>query len=109
MLDQYITGCTGRIHKYISSLVPNWTIRHGGSGGATLPVGSTAIEAPRYLAEQHNPRSIKEFLESTDNQITNSQEFEKLNELDQQYHVTQFDDDEAREYTGGTVEESMNR
>ena len=74
-----------------------------------MPADGAAVTAQVDQTEQHNPRPIKEFLECTDDEITSNEEFAKLNELDQRYHVTRFEDDEGREYTGQTVEENMNR
>ena len=78
----------------------------GDKGGA---VGGARSLAQKNQAERCNPRPIKEFLDGKDNEMTNKEEFSKLNDLDQRYHVTRFDDDEARQHSRQTVEENMNR
>ena len=79
------------------------------AGPVGVPTGNSAVVAQQKQAEQCNPRSIKEFLEGTDNEITSKEEYARLSDLDQRFHVTRFDDDEARRHSHQTVEENMNR
>ena len=71
--------------------------------------GDIALAELDNPSEKFNPRAIKVFLEATGNELTSKEEFAKLNELDQRYHVTRLDNGEAKKHTGLTPEESMNR
>ena len=66
--------------------------------------------ASRKANESENSRlrPIKDFLDEN-TVIPETNEFQYLNEIDQRYHVMQFEDNEARQYTGETVEQNMNR
>ena len=58
--------------------------------------------------EEYRPRLINEYL-NKDQVIPEPSEFQKLKELHQRFHLLRFDDNDARDWSGGTADENMNR
>ena len=68
---------------------------------------SNRIESTNNPADCH-PRLIKEYLDELE-LVPEPSEFQKLNDLDQQLHVMQFEDEEGRYWLENTAEGRMNR
>ena len=74
----------------------------------TGQLNNSSRRKSRKPSEDCQPRLIKEYLGELE-LVPEPAEFQRLNDLDQKFHLMQFEDLEARNWLKNTSEERMNR